>query len=115
VSGLPRGLGKFFDSAVTSAFGWALFIALVVPLLLVGYQFFRYLESGISPPMSVIDAMVYLRAILPSGVVSWAVQPQSWFGLHSLCLRLPTALAVFLAGLLSVWLISKLPTGSSEE
>jgi hypothetical protein len=41
-----------------------------MPLLLIAYQVFRYLKSGLWPPMSVIDAIVYLSAILPSGIVS---------------------------------------------
>ena len=103
----------FLESAVTSVFDGAILLTLVVPLLLIADEIFRYLKSGIWPPMSLIDAIVYLSAILPSGVVSWALLPQSWLGLHCVCLQIHTALVVCLAGLLVFWLVGKVPSISS--
>ena len=74
--GEPVTLGDVFACAVA-----AIFLSGVV---LLGWQVFHWLETGVWTSMSINDALRRAGSL-------WAVNPQSYYGLHKLFNALPLA------------------------
>jgi hypothetical protein len=106
---------QLYDDAKTRAFAGALILAILVPLVVGGGQVVFYLYTGVGLHLSVIDALLVLRPLTPPSMGAWATDPESWFGLHSVCLRFPLALALSLIGFLCCWLVTLLPDRPQEE
>ena len=51
--------------------------AFLSPIIILGYQCFLYLRTGVWESLSIIDFMIKFN-------YSWAINPTSWMGLHNI-------------------------------
>jgi hypothetical protein len=95
---VQRATTRLVRGTIGTLFGFSLLGGMFIPLLILLWQILAYLRDGIWSSISVGDSLVAAREWLPTDVVSWVIQPASWFGLHQIVVPMPMALAIFVVG-----------------
>ena len=86
---------KMDDDRIFS--GFLIWVGLAVSLsglAVLGYQTFLFLRDG----EWISYSLLYLVKILPNGILLWARDPDSWFGLHKILNDLPLSGDLLLVG-----------------
>ncbi len=59
-----------------------------VPIFIIGYQVFTYLQTGTWVPISIITLFKWIG-------MPWAINPQNWFGMYNILDAMPLSITVF--------------------
>lgn len=90
--------------------GWTialvgLFIAFVVPAVILAWQVFQYLKYGSWVGLPFRETVLYCcRNVFPVDFIRWLEHPQSWFGLHKHLATAHVAVVLAAVGVALMWL-----------